>query len=217
MSDTPRSDESPEFRDPTAPSDPTAPGDHTAPIDTSTTQAVPPVPPAPTAPESDVAAADAPAAPGPATAGQGYGPPGGSAPQSPYATPPQNPYATPPQNPYASAPPPPASPYGQPPYGQTPYGAPPAAYAAPAQMSGSTIALLIVGGLTTLSCGFGILGLIFGIIAAAKKDQPVESAKYTRWGWIAVIAGLVLSIIAVIAFVALIAVGSSSSNFNTGY
>jgi uncharacterized membrane protein len=76
-------------------------------------------------------------------------------------------------------------------------------------MSGSTIALLIVGGLTTLSCGFGILGLIFGIIAAAKKDEPVESAKFTRWGWIAVVAGLVLSIIAVIAFFALVAVGSS--------
>ena len=54
MSDTPRSDESPEYRDPTAPSDPTAPDDTTSPgpgssfdqtaaIDTDQTQAVPPV------------------------------------------------------------------------------------------------------------------------------------------------------------------------------
>ena len=54
-----------------------------------------------------------------------------------------------------------------------------------------------------------------GIIAAAKKDQPDESAKYTRWGWIAVVIGLVLSIIAVFAFFALVAVGGS--NYDSSY
>lgn len=231
MSDTPRSDENPEFRDPTAPSDlpvdhpspsdstsdspsgsPSnppgeSPADHTAPIDTSATQAVPPVPPAPPA---------APATPG-------YGPPQGSVPQNPYAAP-QAPPAASPQNPYG-APPPPSSPYAQNPYapnpygqgayGQAPYGGPTAYAAAPSQLSGSTIALLIVAGLTTVSCGFGILGLIFAIMAAAKKDEPAESAKYTRWGWIAVVAGLVLAILLAVVFIGVIAVGGSS--YDSGY
>ena len=83
-------------------------------------------------------------------------------------------------------------------------------------MSGSTIALLVVTDLTTIGCGFGIVGLVFAIIAAAKKDQPVESAKYTRWGWIALVAGLVLAILVIVAFVAL-AASSGTSSFDSGY
>jgi hypothetical protein len=90
-------------------------------------------------------------------------------------------------------------------------------YAAPQSLSGSTITLLVISGLTTLGCGFGIVGLVFAIIAAAKKDQPAESAKYTRWGWIAVAAGFVLAILVGVAIFALAATTGTSSSFNSGY
>jgi hypothetical protein len=241
MSDTPRNDETPEYRDPTAPSDGAAAGDsstsgdsgsvsdHTSPIDTNQTQEVPPVPPAPAAPS---------AAPGAQPGGEpSYGPPPGAAQQNPYAAPPAGGSAPPPpHDPYAGAPgagqP---NPYasqqyptqgqvqggyaGAPTYGAPGYSAPGygGTYAAPQSLSGSTIALLVVSGLTTLGCGFGIVGLIFAIIAAAKKDQPADSAKYTRWGWIAVAAGFVLSILAVVAFFVLVASTGSSSSFDSGY
>ena len=86
--------------------------------------------------------------------------------------------------------------YGGPVYGAPGYGQP--TYAAPQSLSGNTIALLVVSGLTTFGCGFGIVALVFAIIAATKKDQPAESAKYTRWGWIALVVGLVLVIVIVI-------------------
>jgi hypothetical protein len=114
--------------------------------------------------------------------------------------------------------------YGQPPaYGQPGYGQPPAygygapgGYAAPSQLSGNTIALLIVSGLLTLGCGFGIIALVFGIIAATKKDEPADSAKYTRWGWIALIATFVLAVFGGILAVILVAVFSSSPD-SIGY
>jgi hypothetical protein len=99
--------------------------------------------------------------------------------------------------------------YGAPGYGQP-------TYAAPQSMSGNTITLLVISGLTTIGCGFGIFALIFAIIAAAKKDQPAESAKYTKWGWIALGVTLALLIVAVVAVVAL-ASTSGSSNFDSGY
>ena len=172
MSDTPRHDDSQEFRDPTAPSDSStsdsgsgsgdsgsgssgdsgsgSSGDHTSPIETGQTQQVPPVPPARPA-----------------------GPPPGSAPQNPYAAPPS--------------------------------------------LSGNTIALLVVSGLTTIGCGFGLVGLIFAIIAATKKDRPDESAKYTKWGWIAVVVGFVLSILVIVGIIAIAIASDSGSSYDTGY
>ena len=261
MSDTPRNDDSPEFRDPTAPSDsgPSSDAssssdsesssdavwtsdagsarDHTSPIETDETRPVPPVPPVP----SGQSASDSPpahhpfGAPGsgqpdvsPAaqypTQGQvhqasqpgppGYGTPGHPVPPS-YGTPG---YGTPghPGPPGYGTPG-----YGTPGYGTPGYGAPGyagPAYAAPQSLSGSTIALLVVSGLTTLGCGFGIVALIFAIIAAAKKDQPTEADKFTRWGWIALVVSFVLAVLVIIGFFVLIAVGSTSgSTFDTGY
>ena len=111
---------------------------------------------------------------------------------------------------YAGAPP-----YGAPAYGAPGYGTP--TYAAPQSLSGSTIALLVVSGLTTLGCGFGIVALIFAIIAAAKKDQPADSAKYTRWGWIAFGVGLLLSVIVIGVVIAGLAVSGGTSTYDSGY
>jgi hypothetical protein len=177
----------------------------------------------------------------PAQPGYGYGPPPGAAPENPYGAPsagagappppppPHNPYASSPgaapQNPYGGQPQYPtqgqvqqgygaAPAYGAPVYGAPGYGQP--TYAAPQSLTGNTITLLVISGLTTIGCGFGIVALVFAIVAAAKKDQPAESAKYTRWGWIALVAGLVLTILVVVIFVVAIA-GSSSSSYNSGY
>jgi cytochrome c biogenesis protein CcdA len=93
---------------------------------------------------------------------------------------------------------------------------PPGGYAAPASLSGNTIALLVVSGILTLStCFLGILGLIFGIVAATKKDEPAESAKYTRWGWIAMVASFVFAFLAVVLLIAIAAISSNTSS--TGY
>jgi hypothetical protein len=196
-SNTPRDDE---FRDPTAPSEPRStepfPGDLTAPIDTSHTQEVPqqedPLAPPPAAPQNPYA----------------QPPTGAQPPQSPYATrPPEGGYPPPPgygqpqQNPYAQAAPPPPA-YGQQAYGQQAYGQP--GYGAnpyptrSGSMSGNTIALLIVSGLTTLSCGFGVVALVFAIIAATKNDQPEDQAKFTRWGWWALGITVALGILAIV-------------------
>jgi hypothetical protein len=211
MSETPRNDDE-QFHDPTAPSYDAPPdagveagpdGDSspTEQVPTGSTQQLPPPPP-----------------------------PGGDVPP-----PPPNPYAAPPapgaaggssQNPYANRPYPTqgqvqagqSGGYGPPPPGYGPaggYGAAPSpsGYPAPRQMSGNTIALLVVSGLTTLGCGFGIVALIFAIIAATKSDQPVEQAKYTRWGWIAEVVGLAFVIIAIVLVVIFgIALSSSSSS-----
>ena len=167
--------------------------DPTAPIDPSQTQEVPPAPPGP------------PATPEPSAppAGAGATPP---PPQNPYAT--SNPYA--PQNPYGGQPP---AGYGaQPPAGYGPPTYQPAgAYRAPAPLTGSTITLLVLSGLTTIGCGFGIVALIFAIIAAAKKDDQAESAKFTRWGWIALVVGFVLTLLVIGVVIAVgLSVGSSS-------
>ena len=222
MSETPRNDDE-QFRDPTAPSY-DANGERggsepTEAVPTDSTQQLPPT-----------SGADAPPPPPPG-AGAEVPPP----PPNPYAAPPapgagsQDPYAS--QSPYAAqpyptqeqvqsgqaggyAPPPPG--YGPPPpgYGQpSGYGAAPGAYQAPRQLSGNTITLLVVAGLTTLGCGFGIVALIFAIIAATKSDQPAEQAKFTRWGWIAEGVGLALVVVAIVLVVIFgIALSTSSSN-----
>ncbi len=236
MSDTPRNDDSPEFRDPTAPSDPStdpgssSSGDHTSPIETGHTQAVPPVPPAPGRPAGPAGAQSPTSPPSPPGAQPGYG----SAPQNPYAAPPAGAGAPPPPPGQHGAAPAPGqpSPYarqqyptqsqvqqggyaGAPAYGAGGYGSP--TYAAPQSLSGNTIALLVVSGLTTIGCGFGLVGLIFAIIAATKKDQPAESAKYTKWGWIAVIVGFVLSILVIVAVIAIAIASDSGSSYDSGY
>lgn len=243
MSDTPRNDNAEDrgddvYRDPTAPSDAPSYGPPSSagspevteqlPIGGDTQQvptesATPPPPGAAPAPQSPYAA------------------PSGDVPQNPYATPPagaapQAPYTAAPegqsypsqgdvaaQHGVPGTPAPPgygqASAYGQAPgYGQNPYGAPPG-HAPSASLSGGSIALLVVSGLLTLvGCGVGIPALVFAIIAATKKDQPSEVAKWTKWGWIALgvtIAALV--IVGVIVIVGLFAVGGSGSGSGSGY
>jgi hypothetical protein len=107
--------------------------------------------------------------------------------------------------------------YGQPVYPQpgAGYGMPPGGYQPPASLSGNTIALLVVSGLLTFGCFVGIVPLIFAIIAATKKDQPAESAKYTRWGWIAMGTVVLLAVIGIVIFVSIAMIASTSSS--TGY
>ncbi len=104
--------------------------------------------------------------------------------------------------------------YGAPGYGAPGHGSP--TYAAPQSLSGNTIALLVVSGLTTVGCGFGIVALVFAIIAAAKKNEPAASAKYTKWGWIAFAVGLLLAVIVVGVVIAL-AVTTSPTTSDSGY
>ena len=207
MSETPRNDDEQQFRDPTAPSYDPAPEDpgvqdeprgETARDAGSTWSGTTPTEQVPTGSTQQLPT-----------------PPGGDVPP-----PPQNPYQVQAGQPGGYGPPPPG--YGPPPpggYGQAGgYGAPPApgGYAAPRQMSGNTIALLVVSGLTTLGCGFGIVALVFAIIAATKTDQPAEQAKYTRWGWIAEVAGLAFVVIAIV-LVVIFGVAMSSSGSSGGY
>ena len=193
---------------------------------------VPPAPPGGPVPPSD--APQNPYASPPAS--------GAPAPQNPYAMPPsggQDPYAASAPGGYGSTPPAgpsgygiPASPYGatQPGYGQQPagygnapqgYGPPPPGYGSPYarpanSMSGNTIALLVVSGLATLSCGFGIIALVFAILAATKNDQPEEQAKFTRWGWWALGITVVLGIIAIVLIALAVGIAGTSS-YSTGY
>lgn len=233
MSETPRNEENPELRDPTAPSEP-PPGEvppfepgsgETTPIDTSHTQEVPPPPAPPATPL---------VTPGPPPSNPYASPQPGAVPPGP---PPQNPYGVPPTpasqpvGPQAGGPP---GPYGAPGYGQPGYGTPgygPPAYGTPAygapgygppgyaparSLSGNTIALLVVSGLTTFGCLFGIVAFILAIVAATHKDDPAASARFTRWGWIALVAGFVLA--AAILIISLVAIGFSTntSTYNSG-
>lgn len=230
MSETPRNEENPDLRDPTAPSEPAPsevppyePGSgQTAPIDTSHTQEVPPPPP-PAAPLAT------PGGPTPDPSNPYASPAPGAMPPGP---PPQNPYGVPPTpasqpvGPQAGGPPSPYGPsgYGQPGYGTPGYGSPaygapgygPPGYAPAPSLSGNTIALLVISGLTTFGCLFGIVAFILAIIAATHKDDPAASARFTRWGWIALVAGFVVA--ALILIITLVAIGFSTntSTYNSG-
>jgi hypothetical protein len=206
------------FSDPTAPvwADPTAPlpastapeGPSVSPQDSPSTPPVtaPPVPPgAPYPPFGQQPAAD-------------------PQPPPPPAPPMTNPYAQqPPTDPYGqSQHGQPAGQYGQPQYGQQypAYGQSPYATGATAPSNTSAIILTIVSGVSMLSSAFlvGIPSLIFGIMAlTSNTTDPLGSRKKSRTGWIifAVNAGVValLVILAVIAFVIL---GTSTSNVNSG-
>ena len=236
MSDTPRHDdhEGQPYRDPTAPGDESfsassspvgedrgsADGaEHTEQLPTSgDTQQVPASPAVPPPPNpygqpypsqsdlqqrrADDQAAES-AYPPPPPPPPGYGAPAGSE-QAGYGAAPAD------NAPYGSAPYGSAPAYGAPAYGAPAYGTP--AQGSPASLSGSTIALLVVSGLLTLgACGTGIPALVFAILAVTKKDEPVEAAKWTRWGWIALGITVAVVVIAVVGLFAL-AIGTSSSS-----
>lgn len=116
----------------------------------------------------------------------------------PYGTPPP---ASPPQEPAAAAYPPQA--YGEP---SAPYGTPPPYYVSAAPQSNtSALVLTIVSAIGTVSCCLPLPALILGIIALTKQTtDPENSAKLAKYGWITFGAMVTL---AVVAFVAIIAVG----------
>ena len=230
MSDTPRNDDTPEYRDPTAPSDPRPerrarhsdgrlrcrPATH-SPIETNQTQDVPPVPPGPvrrhrhrTHPPRRAAE--------PARGQPTYGPPPGPRSAEPVCRAAGGAGARlRRRTPTASAPG-----AGQPEPLRAPAVPDPGPGARVGYAGGAARAsarrptALRRAPAATGVCrapvaerehhrAAGRLGpdhasaaasassrLVFAIIAATKKDQPADSAKYTRWGWIAFVVGLVL-------------------------
>ena len=116
----------------------------------------------------------------------------------------------PPPAPGVGGPPVPPAPgaYGASPYGDpnAPYGAPPPAYyqQAPSQTNNSALVLTILSGIGIFTCcGVTIVSLILGILGLTKQaSDPAQSAKLTKWGWIAFAVGLVLAVIGIIAYVA---------------
>jgi hypothetical protein len=105
--------------------------------------------------------------------------------------------------------------YGQPQYGQYPqpagYGTPQyGGYPQPPATPGSTIALVIVSGLFTLGCLFGIASLILGIIALTKVRTELDECKrLTKIGWI------VFGVLAGVALVAAIVIIGIFASFDT--
>lgn len=97
----------------------------------------------------------------------------------------------------------PASPYGDP---NAPYGAPPPAYyqQAPSQTNNSALVLTILSGIGIFACcGTTIVSLVLGILGITKQaSDPAQSAKLTKWGWIAFAVGLVLAVVGFIAYIA---------------
>ncbi|MGB7818963.1 MAG: hypothetical protein WBL35_09560 [Ornithinibacter sp.] len=119
------------------------------------------------------------------------------------------------QDPYAQQPPV----YGQPqPYGQAPYSPAPGGYSVP-QRNGSALTLTILSGISILCCG-GLLtipALIFGIIGLTKQaTDPAESARMTRFGWIAFAIGVVVSVVIGVIFVAVL-IGSGEWSTSATY
>ena len=72
--------------------------------------------------------------------------------------------------------------------------------------------LTILSGIITVSCCIpGIVPLILGIMALTKQStDPEASRRLSRWGWIAFAIGIVLVVIAVVAFIALGVAGAWS-------
>jgi hypothetical protein len=142
-------------------------------------------------------------------------------------TPEPLPGGIPPAPPQPHYPPPqqPPPPYGQPPYGQPPYGQPGyypqppgygtppyGGYPQPTPTPGSSIALVVVSGILTLSCLFGIPSLVIGIVALTKVSTNIEETRrLTRIGWITL---GVFGAIAIVAVVGLMAVAISNDNSN---
>ncbi|GAB2535970.1 hypothetical protein [Brachybacterium huguangmaarense] len=64
----------------------------------------------------------------------------------------------------------------------------------------------IVQIVVTFLCGGNIVALIFAILGLVRADtDPVEAAKWYKWGWIAFAIGLVLWIIGIILYFIFIA------------
>lgn len=233
MSDTPKdpgagSGETPEYRDPTAPVW------HEGERSDQTEALQPPSATQPLEPEPGPAGQGAPEAQGPY--GQPPNPYGQA--QNPYAAGAPGGYPTRPGPPPvpgapgtmgAGFPPGPPAQYGQPGYGQPAYGPPapgqpgqgyaPSPYGRPQQGTTNTsaIALLVVSGLSTLvGCFFAIPALILGIMAVVKQgEQPADSAKFTRWGWIAYAVAVAFVVIG--GIIALLVLFANSSSTSTGY
>lgn len=109
------------------------------------------------------------------------------------------------------APPPAAQPYGPHGYAYPP----PAYYPQPQPTNVSALILTILSAVLALSCYCtlpGIVSLVFGIIALTKQStDPAGSAKLAKYGWIAFAALMVVSIIAWVAFFALVVAADSST------
>jgi hypothetical protein len=102
--------------------------------------------------------------------------------------------------------------YPQPPgYATPPYGG----YPQPSPTPGSSIALVVVSGILTLGCLFGIPSLVIGIVALTKVNTNIaETRRLTRIGWITL---AIIGTIAIVGLVVLIAVAISHDNNNPDF
>jgi hypothetical protein len=106
--------------------------------------------------------------------------------------------------------------YGQqyPGYGQSPY-------ATGAPSNTSAIILTIVSGVSMLSSLFlvGIPSLVFGIMAlTSNSTDPVGSRKKAKTGWIIFAVNAALAaLIVIIGVIALVIVGTNTSDVNSGF
>jgi len=121
---------------------------------------------------------------------------------------PQAPYGEQPQNPYGQ----PAAPYGQPqPYGQQPYGQQPYGYAQPTGPKTNVMAII---SLIAPFVGFGVVGLVLGIIALGQIKKTGEQGRgLALAGTIVSAASVLIGVIVIIIYVLVIAgaIGAASS------
>ena len=115
----------------------------------------------------------------------------------------------------ASAPPPYGTPGGLPasPYA-SPYASAPSPYGAPPRNT-SALVLTIVSGVSILFCAglLAIPALVFGIIGLTKQStDPEGSARSARMGWWAYVIGIVVTVLAAVAIIALFVAGASTSS-----
>lgn len=160
----------------------------------------------------------------------GTPPPPPPPPGSPYPPQGESPYGASPYGSGAYGSPPPSSsqpgatqpgatppspgPYGDP---NTPYGAPPPGYytQGPAQSNTSALVLTILSGIGIFACcGVTVVSLILGIIGLTKQaSDPVQSAKLTKWGWIAFGVSLGLAVLGFVLYI----VGLASLETGSGF
>jgi hypothetical protein len=83
----------------------------------------------------------------------------------------------------------------------------------PTKPSRSAVTLLVVAGVSSMvGCFLAIPGAILGILAVVHQGDPVRSAKFTRWGWIAYAIGATLTALAGLALMAVAHYAASGNN-----
>jgi len=93
----------------------------------------------------------------------------------------------------------------------TTHGDPPRNPASPRNRSAVT--LLVVAGISSVvGCFLAIPAVVLGILAVVLQGEPLRSAKFTRWGWIAYAIGATLTVLACAVLIAFAVIAASGNN-----